>query len=265
MYMRKSLIFIFKITLSISVGIILFSCKGIDIAKTGTVEEIYNEGMRLYEEEDYLEAKKLFDIIKLQHPASKYAEYSQFFMAEINFKQNEYIIAAFNYNTLRRIYPTSKFAKVAMYKAAECYYKKSPEYDRDQEYIKKSLQAFQEFQYVYATDSLYDEASKYIEELRENLANKEFFTAELYIKLGSPRSSLLYYDEVLNNYSDTKFFEPAYFGKIKTLKLVRKYDAALGLIDIYLKKFTSNKNAGEIRMLKSELLILKADSENAEK
>jgi len=244
---------------------LIISCNSVDIAKTGTAEEIYNEAMRLYAEEDFLDAKKLYDIIKLQHPASKFAEYSQFFMAEINYKQNEYIIAAFNYNTLRRVYPTSKYAKIAMYKAAECYFKKSPDFDRDLEYIKKALSAFQEFQYVYATDSLYDQATIYIDKLRNTLAHREYFTADLYLKLSSPRSALIYFEEVLNEYADTDYFEPAYHGKIKTLKIIKRYDEALGLAGIYLRKFPDGEHRDEVKILKDEITKLKNQKDNASK
>lgn len=226
----------------ISSSFYLFGCKSatqkVDYSSD---EEIFLNAKKLFEEKEYKESQSLLDLLSIQYPASKYADDAQYYLAEINFANEEYILAAFNYNRLLKNFSASEYAKSAMYKAALSYFELSPSYDRDQRYTREAIKAFRDFQMTYPNDSLSIEASNKIMQLREKLANREFFTAELYKKLDSPISSIIYYDEVINNYSDTKFFEPAFFGKIQTLFEIGKYEQIKSLIPIYKSTFPSGK------------------------
>lgn len=243
--MRSNLI------LLIAFLIILSSCADRDSGRIKEPKEIYNEALEKFNDEDYLDAKQLFDIVKLQYPASEFAEYSQYYLGECEYLEKNYILAAFNYNSLRRIYPSSSYSKESMYKAAMCYYHLSPSFERDQEYTRKAISAFQEFQYTYPGDSLSKEADQRINELRNKLAKKEYQTAEIYLKLQSPRSSLIYYDEVISRFDDTEYYEPAYYGKTMVLVSLRRYDEALGLINLYPKIFPEGKFNKEMKNLEN--------------
>lgn len=216
---------------------LFFSCKTVEKPETRTPGEVFKSALEAYKEEDYEESQKLFDLIKLQYPASQFADDAQFYIAEINFARKEYIMASYNYNRLRSTYPGSEYSKQSLYNAAMCYFELSPTYDRDQDYTKKAIQAFQDFQYLYPDDELYEKANERIADLRNKLAHKDFFTAGLYRKLDSPKSALIYYDLVIKNFDDTKYYEPAYYGKIETLILMKRYDQALGLIQLYKQSF----------------------------
>ncbi len=227
-----------KIIIGLTVMLaILSSCGSSKSTRPQNAKEVYEQAIKFFEDKDYMEAKKLFEVIKLQYPASQYADDAQFHVAEINYSRDKYILASFNYNLLRRVYPNSPYVQKALYKSGLCYYNLSPTYDRDQEYTKKAIQTLMEFQYLYPNDSLFAEASGKISELREKLAHKEFFTAELYESLDSPKSSLIYYDTVISQYDDTSFYEKAYWGKINVLVRVKRFGEALGLIDLYKKLF----------------------------
>jgi outer membrane protein assembly factor BamD len=195
-----------------------------------------------------------FDILKLQYPASIYADDAQYYLAEINFKKGEFVLAAYNYNYLRRAYPNSEFYKEAMFKTALSYYELSPTYDRDQEYTFKAIQAFAEFQAFFPQDSLSKIANEKIIELRDKLGHREFFTAELYRKLYSPRASLIYYDAVIEDYPDTKYYELAYVGKIEVLYELFRYDEALGLIKLFRQIFPNSSYLDKIKSLESSMI-----------
>jgi outer membrane protein assembly factor BamD len=220
-----------------------------------TPDGIFQAGLKEFEDKNYLEAQKLFEIIKLQYPASQYADDSQYYLAEIEFKKEKYIMASFNYNLLRRLYPGSEYSQLSLFKSALSLYKQTPKFDRDQDYTKKALTAFQEFQNLYPKDSLFNEANKLIEDLRNKLAEREFSVAELYKKLEYFKSSLVYYDSVINDYEDTKFFEQAYIGKISVLIKIKKYEEALSLIDLYTKSFPQSNYKTDISELKSKATL----------
>lgn len=216
-------------------------------------EEIYLNGLRLFQEKEYKEATSMFDLLLIQYPASKYADDAQYYMAEINFVNEEYILAAFNYNKLLRNYSASDYSKIAMYKAALCYFMLSPEFERDQRYTNEAIKAFRDFQALYPNDSLSNEASQKIMTLREKLANRDYFTAELYRKLDSPLSSVIYYNEVISKYNDTKFYEPAFYGKIETLYEIKKFEQVKALIPIFKTTFPNGKYLDKVLEIEKEI------------
>lgn len=234
---------------------LLFSCKTTSLRDYSTDEEVYLNAIKLFNDKDFREALQLFDIILLQYPASKYADDAQYHIAEINFIDEKYVLAAFNYQKLIRNYPASDYVKISFYKSALCNYYLSPEYDRDQKYTHEAIKTFQEFQMVYPDDSLSIEANNKIQDLRNKLANREFFTAELYKKIDSPISSIIYYDEVIKNFPDTKFYEPSFFGKIETLYEIGKYEQLKSLIQLYKSKFPDSKNFPKVLAIEKEIAV----------
>lgn len=242
-----------SILILISLSLIILSCKSTETVDYSNDEEVYLNALKLFHEKDYRESARLFDIILLQYPASKYADDAQFYTAEINFIDEKYVLAGFNYQKLIRNYPASDYVKISFYKSAICNYYLSPSYDREQKYTREAIKAFQDFQMIYPGDSLSNEASKKIQELRNKLANREFFTAELYRKLDSPISSIIYYDEVIKNYPDTKFYEPSFYGKIETLFEIGKYEQLKSIIQLYKSKFPNSNNYSKVIEIEKQI------------
>ena len=216
---------------------VAFACAPQSSVAPRNLDEYFDQALEAFHANDLARAQKYFDAIKLQYPASKYADDAQYYLAEINVKKSEYILAAYNYNQLRRTFPNSEFAKISAFKAATSTMKQSPKFDRDQDYTKQAIKALSEFQALYPRDSLAVEAGKMITELRNKLAEHDFRTAELYIKLQAPRASIIYYDLVLNNFSDTEFVEPSFVGKCKMLLRLKRYQEAQETMRLYRQRF----------------------------
>ncbi len=237
----------------IGTAIFLDSCGAAKDKAVRSPEEAYNKAVKLFEEEDYLQAQEQFDVIKLQYPASKYADDAQYYLSEIYFRQKQYIMAAFNFNRIRSLYPNSPYTKEALYKACLCYYNLSPSFDRDQEYTNKAIETMNTFQRIYPQDSLYAEVDTLINEMRNKLAHREYSIAEIYRKLDSPNSSLIYYDSVIENYPDTIYFERAYIGKIEALTIMKRFGEAKGIIELYKKRFPSGEYKDRVEQLKDDI------------
>lgn len=229
--------------------ILIVSCSNNEEQIKGDPNLLYDAALIEFEDENYIEAKTLFETIILQFPASELADDAQYYIAECEFYQKKYILAAFSYNRVNRVYPSSEFVKIALFRAAECYFELSPPYDRDQDYTQKAIQQFQDFQFQFPADSLTSVADDYIMRLRNKLAQGAYHKAYIYKKLDSPRSSIVYYDEVINKFDDTEFYQDAYFGKIEALVSIRRYDEALGIIDLYKRIFNNGKHIQKIDVL----------------
>lgn len=245
-------------------GVLTSACVQRSTVIPRNVDEYYEQALEAFTTEDLTRAQKFFDVIKLQYPASKYADDAQYYLAEINVKKNENILAAYNYNQLRRTFPNSEFAKIAAYKAALSSARQSPKYDRDQDYTRQAIKAFSEFQAVYPKDSLTAEAGKKIVELRTKLAEHDFRTAELYVKLQAPRAAIAYFDLVLANYPDTEFLEPSFLGKIRMqVRLKRGTEAQEGM-RLYRQRFPQGKLLTEADELEASVKTLLASLPSAQ-
>jgi outer membrane protein assembly factor BamD len=229
------------------------ACKTTGKFEPKNAEEAFKEGLNLFEDKEYAEALSYFDMIKLQFPGSGIADKAQYYTAEINFVRKEFILASFNYNRVRTVYPGSEFAKISLYKAGLSQYLMSSDYHKDQEYTLKAIKTLQDYQFYYSEkDSLYNETEKMILECRNKLGEKDFMIAELYKTLESPRSALIYYESVLKNYDDTKYYEPSIFGKIEMLYWMKKTDEAKNAELTYKSIFPNGKYFQQIEEVKTK-------------
>lgn len=233
-------------------AIIAAGCKTGDKFVPQNAEEAFSEGKRLYDKKEYSEAMSYFDMMKLQYPSSPFGAEAQYYIAEINFAREEYVLASFNYSRVRGLYPGSDLAKIAMYKAGYSQFLMAPDYHKDQEHTKKAIKSLQEYQSFYPDrDSLYTRADSMIYELRNRLGEKSYQTAELYAKLESYKSALIYYNDVIKDYDDTKYFEDAWYGKIAMLKTLKMDEEAKNAEMNYNNLFPNGKYKTQIKQLKS--------------
>ena len=214
--------------------VILASCSSSDGASAKkSVDEIFEAGKKSFDDGNYLDAQAQFDVIKLQYPASQYADDAQYYTAEINFERGEFIMAAFNYNQVRRSYPSSEYVRESMFKAAQCYEKIALPADRDQENTRKAIQAYTDFQSLFVRDSLSLEAAKHIRDLRDRLAERFWLVADHYLLTLSRKAALIQLDAIIDEYPDTKWLEPALVKKIELLVELKKTDDARAAIATY--------------------------------
>lgn len=231
MHTMKRLPVIVFITVS---TILLGSCSSSESSSAKkSVDDIYTAGKASFDNGNYLDAQAQFDVIKLQYPASQYADDAQYYTAEINFERGEFIMAAFNYNQVRRSYPSSEYVRESMFKAAQCYEKIALPADRDQENTRKAIQAYTDFQALFVRDSLSLEASKRIRELRDRLAERFWLIADHYLLTLSRKAAMIQLDAIIDEYPDTKWLEPALVKKIELLVELQRIDEARTSIATY--------------------------------
>jgi outer membrane protein assembly factor BamD len=241
---------IFAVVLTV---LIITSCSGSLDTTNLSAEERLNYSIKLYENEDYEDAAKEFEALLLQFPGSAVSDDAQYYLGMTRYKRGEYIIAAYEFSKLIKGMPTSEFLPQAQFMLAECYYQLSPDYSLDQKYTKKAIEEFQAFIDFFPLDSKVSEAEKKINELNDKLARKEYDTAVIYEKLEYTKAALLYYENVMEVYHDTKYAPLAHFNKINLLLSKNRNQEALDAANSFLKKYPNDPNFSSVEKIKSTL------------
>lgn len=209
----------------------LGACTGADEAvRIAPSEERFRLAMERFNDEDYEEARKLFEAIVLQDPASDVADDAQYYLAESYFLDGEYHLAAYAYNRMNS-FPSSPFYKLAIFKTGDSYYHGSETFDRDQRETRAAIDHFRSFANRYAGDSLAAVAQSRILELRTKLALRDYTIASQYNDLDDPAAAIVYFNKVIDEYPDTNFFGPAISGKIESLCELGRGDEARTFAD----------------------------------
>lgn len=225
----------------------------IDTANMGP-EDRLNYAIGIYNDEDWLEALKEFEAIVLQYPGNSIADDAQFYLGKTRYERDEYILAAFEFSKLISNMPASELVPQSQYMLADCYYQLSPDYSLDQRYTKKAIEEYQSFIDFFPTNEKVKEAESRIGELNDKLAYKEYHNAYIYEKLEYYTAALMYYNNVIEVYHDTKYAPLAMYNRINILILRDKNKEALDEAEKFLSEYPNHSNYSAVDKIRKNLL-----------
>ncbi|MBL8006260.1 MAG: outer membrane protein assembly factor BamD [Ignavibacteria bacterium] len=236
-------------------SVLLNSCSSSEGSKivTDDPESAYLQAKARYDKGDYLDAIDDFNMIKLKFSGSKIIDKAVYYLGMSYYKREEYILGVYEFETIVKNYPSSSFTEDARYHLAMSYYKLSPKYSLDQTYTRYAITEFQNFIDLYPGSKYTPEAERKITEMENKLALKLLKSAELYYTMEKYRSSIVYYDDVLEMYFDSEYADDALYGKIQALISKKNYEAALKEIERFEKYFSSSPLLYKVKNLKSGL------------
>lgn len=241
---------------SVLFGILLWGAGCSASQETGSLsaEKRFEEGMKKFIDEDYLEAFEDFRIVALQYQGSALADDAQFYLGESRFKREEYILAAYEYEVLTRTMPTSAYVGKARFKRALCYSNLSPKSYLDQEYTKRAIDEFQSFIEYHPTDSLVSSAEEKIRELNTKLAKKEFENGTNYMTMEYYKAAIISFDHILEKYHDTPYAEQAQLKKAEALYWRNRLVEASQEIEKFLMKYPSSSFKADAEKLRQDIV-----------
>jgi len=174
-------------------------------------QEQFRDAKRMFDKEDYLDARDAFKVIILSSRAGSVIDSARFYYADCYYHTKEYILATSEFQRIRQLFSESPLADDAQFKIAMCYYKLSPNYALDQEYTLQAIKEFQLFLELYASSDYRQEADARYMDLRMKLAKREFKTGELYRKMGEFEAAIISFQKVMDNYYDTNYAPEALY------------------------------------------------------
>ncbi len=200
----------------ITASIVFVSCRSKDLIRPGdTLEVAYEKAMSQFENENYSEAARAFDIVISIGRGTDIGQDAQFYLAESYFRQRRYLLAASEYSRYVQFHSNSPRRETAELREALSYYHLSPRYKLDQNYTQRAIERFRLFNDRYPNSENFTEVAGYIEELRSKLARRDFNAAEFYMRTNRYNSAAIYFGLVIDNYPESLWAERSLVNQIE--------------------------------------------------
>ncbi|MCB2408447.1 outer membrane protein assembly factor BamD [Hymenobacter lucidus] len=202
--------------------LLLGSCTGYQkLLKSGDVNKKYEAAVQYYDKGDFFKAGTLLeDLIPLLKGRPE-AEKAQFYFANTNYRQRNYVLSAYYFKSFADTYPNSTYAEEATFLHSKSLFRDSPEFELDQTNTYSALESIQDFLNRYPTSQFRPEAENMSQELQKKLENKAFQSAKLYYNIRYYQSAVTAFNSFQQQYPSSAYNEEAAF-----LKLNAQYDLA---------------------------------------
>ena len=244
-------------TLALLALLIMQSFMGCGSSKTDIntddPQKAFDIAKRKYDKRDFVEAIEDFSFIKIRFPGTDVSDKVQFYLASSYFYQKEYILAAYEFESFLKNFQLSPFNAEAKYMLANTYYELSPKYSLDQQFTKEALNQYLSYIETYPQDKNVATAEVRIKELRNKLAYKDFWTAELYMKNDNYKAASLYYQAVYDEYIDSDWADDAMVGQAEAYMNGRKYEEAKKVLEKFYKLFPNSQLKSKADKLGSKI------------
>ena len=183
-----------KITAVLISTLILFACgpKNLEFDPSKqTDSQIYQQGEKLLEEEDYVKAREAFRVVFDNFPQSDYRILAKLGYANSYYLEGDassFILAATEYQDFISLFPFSPKAAYAQFQIGMCYFQMAEKPDRDQTNTRKALEELRKVVDNYPNSDYYKPAYEKLIETYSLLAEHEYYIARYYSRTGKPKA-----------------------------------------------------------------------------
>ncbi|MCX6210643.1 MAG: outer membrane protein assembly factor BamD [Bacteroidetes bacterium] len=234
------------------------------IFKSTDNEYRYKMAEEYYTEKKYSFALQLYeDLYAFLKGTDRYEE-MYFKSANCFYFLNDYLNAENYYKSFVETFPGSKRSEDAEYLRAYCYFKQSPKLDLDQTSTTKSMALMQSFINGHPNSIRVKEATGILDLCREKLEVKEYKAAQLYYNLGYFKAAAIAFENVAENYPDSKIADEYKYQVILCYnkyaemsfeeKQEERYSKVLSECSEFIERFADSKHISEIRKIKTQTL-----------
>ncbi len=219
------------------IGILISGCSTGKAGKSDADEEErtylerYEDALEAFESGKYYKCIEDFNFVVFNAPGSDIADDAQFYLATSHYELKEYLLAIDKYQQLLRRWPESDLYEETRFKIAECYYRQSPGYQRDDEYIVKAIRAYQDFIREYPFSEYREVAEERIQELRTGQAKKIYEAGKLYMVLREWKAAAITFEEITEGYYDTPLLNKTYLQMARCYRNLNNTEKTADMLD----------------------------------
>ena len=231
---------------------IILSC-ATEIPKGKTEAEVlYKEAKILMDDERFILATEKLNQLKNRYPYSFFATPAELLMADILFKQENFIEAAAAYLLFKDFHPKHKEIPYVVYKIAESYFKQLPETeDRDLQSAVEAIKYYKEILRSYSSSAYAKAARDKIKKCQKMLIGKEQYVADFYFKVKKFKAARWRYLDILSNINDKEIRTHSMIRIVMSSREIKEYEKCINYADRYFQ-YLEKEDKVSVEELKEE-------------
>lgn len=169
----------------------------------------FQEADAALEDDDFLEAQRLYSFVRSRFPYSEYAALADLRLGDVYYRQDKFAAAIEQYRGFIKLHPRHPEIPYAAFRVAMSFYGQMPEnwffmppaYEKDLSSARDARREFEYFLKRYKKSEFEKEARRKLAQVRRRLADHEFYVANFYIERENFRASAMRLRYLLENYS----------------------------------------------------------------
>ena len=253
---------VFKSTLFVPLFLYMATMMGCSstskMTHTDWCQKRYNEAEELYKAKKYGRSIEKLEGILSTCAGSGYMEQAQFLLAESHFNLEQWIEARGEYGSFIVNFPGSPFAETAEYRKAVSSFNMDYKIDRDESNTTTAMKDFERYLANHPSTPLRDSVNYYYNLLVDRVAEKEFQTGRLYLRMEKPQAAVIYFKEFLETYPNAKRRQETLFLISDAYTDLDQFESARQYLAIAKEESSDNADVQK-RVKKAEEKIAKAE------
>lgn len=183
-------------------------------------DDLYQRATEAYEARNWGRAIPLLQTFVQQHLGDPRAPQARLMLGRLHMERRDYVTAATHFQQLVTDFPTNPLASEARFAICEAYVRLSPRPQLDQEYTMGALAHCQSIADNFPGTPEAEKAAAYVADLREKLAEKAYQTGVFYRKRGAYDAAIVYFQDVLEQFSRTAVAPAALQALMETYQVL---------------------------------------------
>lgn len=199
MYLRIRHLVLLMLTVSL-----LYGCSGYERAlKSKDVNYKLKRANEFYDRKKWQQANGLYESLIPVLKNTRNYEPMYYRYAYTFYNMKDWLSASYHFKNYVEAFPTSKESEELEFLYGYCLYKMSPKSSLEQTNTERAMDALQVFINGHPESKHVAEASKYIDEGRLKLEEKEAAAAKLYYNIGQYKAAGIAFKQVMRNFPES--------------------------------------------------------------
>lgn len=209
-------------------------------------EALYAHAAAQLDARRWTDAAGAFERFTQMHPTHPRVPEARFRIGQAYQGRREWVTAAMEFNRLAAEFPAGPWADDARYEVCRSYHELAPPPQLDQEYSRTAIAHCESLIAYYPDSDFAEPAREIIVELTNRLAEKDFRTAEEYVRRRALDSAIIYFDAVATEYPSTTWAPRALLRLVETYDRLGYEPESRAARDRLLRQFPESPEARQI-------------------
>jgi len=244
-------------------AILISSCKTPfeEVRSSNDPAKILAAANQYYEEEDWLKAQTLYEVIIPFYRGKTEAEDLFYKYSYTYYHMGQYIMASHYFKNFTKTFYNSTLKEEMAFMSAYANYELSPIDKLDQTPTITAISEMQTFMNTYPNSPRVDECNKLIDEMRLKLESKSFHEGTLYYKLKNFQAAMSSFENTLRDFPETTRVKEIRYLIIKSSyelaknsvyeKMKGRLNNTLSLVEKFNKKYDSSEYKSELQNIEN--------------